>query len=303
VADDRQPGRRWPPRRDPAGGRPAWRALLLAVAASGLLALVAMGSLRGPLGSGRGRPSYPADLINTMVLLLLVAAAGAGLLALLVLLPDQRLREPRARRRSSLLAPLLPLAVVALVWLFAGPLRLGGGEQEAAPASTLPVPPAPPPTGAMPRPGLLPLLVTGLLVVAVAAVVGAQLLAERRRRGPPRPRTAHLVELLGDTLDDLEGEADPRRAVIAAWARMEAGLAGAGLPRRPAEAPFEYVARVLAAARVRRQSVHRLTDLFERAKFSRHPIDRATRDEALAALRAVRRELADAADDAAQAGR
>jgi len=40
--------------------------------------------------------------------------------------------------------------------------------------------------------------------------------------------------------------------------------------------------------------VHRLTDLFERAKFSRHTIDQAMREEAVAALRAVRSDLAEA---------
>jgi len=40
---------------------------------------------------------------------------------------------------------------------------------------------------------------------------------------------------------------------------------------------------------------HRLTDLFERAKFSRHTIDQAMREEAVAALRAVRSDLMRAA--------
>jgi hypothetical protein len=47
--------------------------------------------------------------------------------------------------------------------------------------------------------------------------------------------------------------------------------------------------------------VHRLTGLFERAKFSRHAIDQADRDEAIAALRAVRREVAEAMEAAAEA--
>jgi hypothetical protein len=50
--------------------------------------------------------------------------------------------------------------------------------------------------------------------------------------------------------------------VIAAWARMERGLAAAGLPRHPAEAPFEYAGRVLEAALARPTSVHRLPGLF-----------------------------------------
>ena len=47
--------------------------------------------------------------------------------------------------------------------------------------------------------------------------------------------------------------------------------------------------------------MHRLTGLFERAKFSRHAIGEADRDEAIAALRAVRREVAEAAEAAAEA--
>jgi hypothetical protein len=44
--------------------------------------------------------------------------------------------------------------------------------------------------------------------------------------------------------------------------------------------------------------VHRLTGLFERAKFSRHPVGQADRDQAIDALRTVRRELAEAAAQA-----
>jgi hypothetical protein len=52
---------------------------------------------------------------------------------------------------------------------------------------------------------------------------------------------------------------------------------------------------------LRSASVHRLTGLFERAKFSRHPVGQADRDQAIDALRTVRRELAEAAEAAAQA--
>jgi hypothetical protein len=269
---------------------------------------VAVGAARGPLGSGAGRPTFPSDLVATLVLLLVVAGAAALVLAVVVLAPDRRLLPPR-RQRNGILAALLPLALLLAVWLFREPLgqlreRIGGGS----PVSTLPVLESPEPAVTPAPPGPLPLLVAGLAVVAMAAVVAAWLLADRRRRVPPRMPAERLVELLDDTLDDIERDPDPRRAVIAAWARMERGLAAAGLPRAPAEAPFEYVARVLAAAEVRPEAVHRLTDLFERAKFSRHTIDHAMRREAVAALRAVRSDLAAAVRaeegaDAAPAGR
>ena len=328
VAEDRQPERHGPPGHDPPGRRRGRRGLLPVAAAVVLLALVAVGSLRGPLGSGRGRARYPADLIDSLLLLLLLAMAAAGVLAVMSLWPDRRLRG--RRRPGGNLGLLLPMATIALLWLFRDLLGLGGGRDDppattVAPASTLE---APPPT---PEPGVLPLVVAGLALAAMVAIVVAQLAAERRRRGPPRSPAEQLVELLDDTLEDLEGEPDPRRAVIAAWARMERGLAAAGLPRRPSEAPFEYATRVLQSALaptdrstppevhadqpehpfgvprtppvrpLRSASVHRLTGLFERAKFSRHQIGQDDRDEAIAALRAVRQELAEAAELAAQA--
>ena len=65
------------------------------------------------------------------------------------------------------------------------------------------------------------------------------------------------------------------QAVIAAYARLERALAAYGLPRRPSEAPEEYVARILVDLDVGTASVRRLTSLFERAKFSQHVVDEA----------------------------
>jgi hypothetical protein len=296
VAEERRSRRRGPP-------QPA-RVALLALAAAGLLALVAAGAARGPLRGGGGRPAFPIDLVASLLALLLVAVVASLVLAVIVLAPDQRLRTPRSHRRSVLVA-LLPLGLILALWLFGEPLGLLDRLQgDGTTPRTLPVPEVPERSLPPADPGPMPLLVAGAAVVAMVAIVAAWVLADRRRRGPPRTAAERLVELLDDTLDDLEREPDPRRAVIAAWARMERGLAAAGLPRRPAEAPFEYVGRVLAASPVRPAHVHRLTGLFERAKFSRHTIDQAMREDAVAALRAVRSDLAEAlrAEQAAAAG-
>ena len=282
------------------------RGLLPAGVAVVLVALVAVGSLRGPLGSGRGRPSYPADLVDSLLLLIFLAMVAAGVLAVIALWPSRGLVRPR-RRGGGSWNLLLPMAAVVLLWLLRDVIGLGGGDRDPAPTTTLPsgdtlealVPPA--------ESGVVPLIVAGVALAAMIGIVVAQVLAERRRRGPPRSPAERLVELLDDTLEDLEREPDPRRAVIGAWARMEAGLAAAGVPRRPSEAPFEYAGRVLrtaltpAAGPLRPDSVHRLTGLFERAKFSHHDIGEADRGQAIAALRAVRQELAEAVEQAAQA--
>ena len=70
---------------------------------------------------------------------------------------------------------------------------------------------------------------------------GARCAARCRSRFCPA-----LADVLDETLDDLRAETDPRRAVIAAYARMERALAAYGLPRRPSEAPDEYLQRIFA---------------------------------------------------------
>jgi hypothetical protein len=134
-------------------------------------------------------------------------------------------------------------------------------------------------------------------IAVVAALLGgtALVLLARRRSAMPRPwlRGRHeAVSLaLDESLDDLRGEQDLRRAIIAAYARMERALAGAGLPRRPSEAPFEYVERALTSFDASAESAARLTTLFEWAKFSQHEPRPEMRDEAIEALAAVRDEL------------
>src|SRR5919201_1406782 len=63
------------------------------------------------------------------------------------------------------------------------------------------------------------------------------------------------------------------------------------LHRNPAEAPFEYLARVLRGLDVRDSAVRTLTALFEYAKFSPHEIDEGMKDDAIGALVAMRSDL------------
>ncbi len=72
---------------------------------------------------------------------------------------------------------------------------------------------------------------------------------------------------------------------------MERALAAAGLPRRPAEAPLEYLERALLELEASAGAVRRLTELFEWAKFSPHEPEPSMRDDAVDALAAVRDEL------------
>ena len=130
---------------------------------------------------------------------------------------------------------------------------------------------------------------------ALVLLGGVWVVVRRDRR--PEPSTPgesveeELARAIGSTIDDLRGERDARRAVIAAYANMEQILASHGLARSRAEVPYEYLARVLRVLQVSESSVRSLTELFEYAKFSPHEIDEAMKEHAIASLVAVQEEL------------
>jgi 4-amino-4-deoxy-L-arabinose transferase-like glycosyltransferase len=132
-----------------------------------------------------------------------------------------------------------------------------------------------------------------MLLGLVAAVVSAAMY--RRRHGQEMHDEAALAAaldaVLADTLVDLYAERDPRAAVIGAYARMEETFAAYRVPRREAETPLEYLARVLDSLSVSSWAVRRLTLLFERAKFSSHEVDSTMKEDAIATLASLRAEL------------
>jgi len=132
-------------------------------------------------------------------------------------------------------------------------------------------------------------------IFAVLAGLGVTALIASHRRRQKLVReitvTQELLAMLDETLDDLRAETDPRKAVIAAYARMEKILAAHDLPRRPSEAPLEYLRRVLTELRVTEDAVTKLTTLFERAKFSEHEIGPEAKEEAIDALVSLRDDL------------
>jgi hypothetical protein len=137
----------------------------------------------------------------------------------------------------------------------------------------------------------------GLAFVGLTALVVVRV--RRRRRSAPQirgvsPERDELRAVVEASLEELEEEEqDPRRAVVQAYVNMERVLAAQGLARRPSEAPFEYLARWTDAVRVGRRPAEALTALYERARFSLHLVDKATRQEAVEALVVLRGELAE----------
>lgn len=274
----------------------AARAALAALIVLALVALVAIAAT-GPMPAGSGdtrRPSYVLfDTIFSVSLMAMLASA-----AFLVYVFAQREQRQNAGKRGGL---------AWFVWLAALTALFATSDVRSLLLSQRGEVEEPPVIGMIPntsegpkhadRPGFAWLPV-GIIMALIAIGVTTMLLAKRRRRAREKRHEAAeqaIVDVLEDTLDDLRRERDPRRAVIAAYARLERALAARGLPRGSAETQAEYVARILDELDVDRAAVRRLTDLFSRAKFSQHAVDIGMKEEAIDALEQVRDELREAA--------
>jgi hypothetical protein len=279
------------------------KAVSAAVLLAGLLAVVALAARGGHPGSHGAvhQREVPARVGNDLLTILLLVY-GLWLVVLLVAVVTFRgkWKQPRRPWWRQMLILLVVFGALTLL----GYRAMGGNfgktarknrEQLSARTGTDSLHPRklPPALRSPRRPAefdwvLAGAIGGGLLLVAIVVLA--------RRRGEEvvvldETVEEELVAVVSDTIDDLRREADPRRAVIAAYARMERVLRQHGLPRRPSEAPFEYLARVLGALRVRAGAVHDLTELFERAKFSSHEIDVSMKERAIGALVSVRDDL------------
>ncbi|HEY4621670.1 MAG TPA: DUF4129 domain-containing protein [Gaiellaceae bacterium] len=280
----------------------AVRVLLPAVAVLALVGVVAVAAT-GSTPSGSTDTRMPADvLLDTIFSLSLVLLIPAAAILVYGLMQRKAIAREVASGRYRR-AGLVSFLVFAL--LFAGGVYWRGRDWQPAvpienevgepifPGSDYPSTPVPPDAEAPYEPQFAwaPVLV----ILGVAALgVAAALLAARRRASALEDTdlvAETLADVLDDTLEDLRREADPRRAVIAAYARLERALTAHGFPRRRAETQQEYVARILDDLYVDRRSVRRLTDLFTQAKFSQHDVDVGMKEEAIAALEQVRDEL------------
>jgi hypothetical protein len=113
---------------------------------------------------------------------------------------------------------------------------------------------------------------------------------------PASPGTAQRVRAAIDaSLSELdEADADPRRAVIACWVRLEGAAAQAGVAREAGDTSTDLVYRVLAELRVSADVLAAFAQLYREARFATHEVDPSTRDRARAALGQIRTELAQA---------
>jgi NADH:ubiquinone oxidoreductase subunit 6 (subunit J) len=288
----------------------AWRRLVLGrvgIAAGIVLALLVVVALAstagGPVaGEATGDTRAPSRaFLDYAVTTGLVAVAAMTAALAYLLRPSARWKETDSRAPLHLLPLLIALTIlvggcVVIGYAFRGDLRArppapGVRERSSGVSDTAVAPASYEPQFRWP-------VVVAAATLAVAAVVAVYVVRRRGRRrvaSSPHELVTELRSMLDLALDDLRAEQDPRRAVIAAYARMERALAAFGYARRAFEAPFEYLARVgptlAASVPAARTLVFELTHLFERAKFSPHEIDARMQDEAIHTLTQLRDEL------------
>jgi uncharacterized SAM-binding protein YcdF (DUF218 family) len=203
-----------------------------------------------------------------------------GLLALVVV--------TRSGRRLAAAA-----AAAAAVLLAVALLATGGGGLRSSPApggqATVPRRAAPIAQAGARTSSTNDAIVAAALLLAAAGVAVAAWRLRRRPHAPLRDAPLGVATAVVESLDDVRNERNVRRAIVACYARMERALASVGSGRRPSETPFEYLARVLEAIAAAPARV--LTELFERAMFSREPLGERDKQSAIEALEALRQAV------------
>jgi hypothetical protein len=284
-------------------GLRASRSVLVIGGLLAFLAVVAVAAAGHAPSTGASRPSTPAprlvqDYVATLALLIMPVGALLIVWAALMrrVYRDVPLKKPTEIPLHGVPRPFLWVAVflaaIAIALHFNSPNRGGGRPGSGGTGAVTPQTKTPDAKDRYePQFRWLPMIVVGGLVVGIGGALVLMAVRRQRELLAATPIRETLAEVLTETLDDLRREADPRKAVIGAYAKMERTLAARGVPRRESEAPAEYLARILEVVSASGHSVRRLTGLFARARFSPHEIDSQMKEDAIDALTGLRAEL------------
>jgi hypothetical protein len=271
----------------------------------GLVAVVALASGGGRAGGGATAPREPSPLFwDYLFTLTILVAIASGSLSIFLMKQQLGMKTKTGRKGYHLILFVFLASLVLGVFLAS---RVFHGDPDRAREAVEGLRGSGQPRAAKERdpdditPSFLwaPAIAIGAIGVVAAAYLRAQRRVRRRDASEASDEALadELAALLDATLDDLRAEPDPRRAVIAAYARMERALAAYGLPRHAFEAPLEFLERLSPELTERHPAglrlVFELTHLFERAKFSDHAVDEEMKADAIASLEALRDDLRD----------
>jgi uncharacterized protein DUF4129 len=286
-------------------------ALALAALALALLAVAGLASSVSPWHANGAAASAPTTVLQS-----LAAAGGVVLVVALLLLWVETPTARRSKRKRRTLAGdeldelgastwaagrtvavlLLGLAIfciatVPLLSRASTPLQSGPGVLPPAPAGS--------PVSEVGRRGdsvdlgwlLLPIAVAFMILTPAAAVIRRR----RLKRGEviEAGETSALGRAVRASIAALEAERDPRTAILRAYARMEQSFRDVEIVRALDETASEFLGRTMRRLPVSAGAAAALTERFEEVRFSTHEITEADREQALASLRRVERELAE----------
>ena len=284
-------------------------ALAFAALALALLAVAGLASSASPWQANRAVAGAPTTALQS-----LAAAGGVVLVVALLLLWVETPTAQRSKRKKRTLAGdeldelraslwtsgktvavlLLGLAIVCIATVpllsrAPAPVQSGTGAQPSAPART--------PRTEVGRPARSVDLGWLLLPVAVALAIltPAAVVVRRRRlkRGEAieAAATGALGRAVRASIAALEAERDPRTAILRAYARMEQAFRDVEIVRARDETASEFLGRTMRRLPVSAGAAAALTERFEEVRFSTHQITEADREQALASLHRVEREL------------
>jgi len=296
-----------------ATARPGWGRLPVAavvIVCFLLAAVIGMTSAASPWVADDGGDPSPPAIVGEVV----AVALAAGLCILLGVLWVSTPRRPQAKKKKQgaattdeirsgvrggslvLIGGILVVAALLLaIWFLLGRVY----DSSVPPPTATTARHVPPPARPVPGPPAPPVFdwFFFALLASIAVVLPLALIARRRLRAPDDMAAEDdevpeaVVRAVGESIDQIDRDPDARRAIIRAYAQMEHAFDDAGIPRRPSEAPFEYIGRALRGVRVSPPAAGRLAALFERARFSQHVVGSDTKDDAIGALRDIEEQL------------
>ena len=284
------------------------RALALAALALALLAVAGLAS------SGSAWHATPGASAPTTALRGLAAAGGVVLVVSFLLLWVETPTTPRLKKKrrtfvgneldelgGSLWTAGKTVAVVLLALAIFCIAALPLLTRPSAPSPTLtfahPSASTGPLWGGSPRSGHSVNLGWLVLPIAVAFTILTPAAALIRRRRLKRGQGAHaedasaLGRTVRATIAALESERDPRRAILRAYAHMEQAFRSVEIVRAPDETASEFLGRTMRQLPVSASAAAALTERFEEVRYSTHQITETHREQALASLHRVEREL------------
>jgi Domain of unknown function (DUF4129) len=282
--------------------RPELRALAFAALA---LALLGMAGLASSASAWHSTPVAAAA--PTTALRGLAVAGGVVLVVALLLIWVEIPRAPAGDELDELggslwtaskttAVVLLALAVfcIAALPLLARPSVPSENRMDAQPSASA-VPPRSERSKAAPSLNLgwllLPIAVTFAILTPAAVLIRRRLHSQGQEADAEEPGA--LGRAVRASIAALESERDPRTAILRAYARMEQSFRRVEVVRARDETASEFLGRTMRQLPVSAGAATELTEQFEEARFSTHRLTEADREQALASLHRVERELAE----------